>query len=70
MASLVVGFAALVRDAAGPDFVMVGMLAVFMALGIVTIDQGLQGFMNEGLLTVAGTIGGIWVACSWTTTLP
>ena len=41
MATLVGGFLTLIRDLAGPDFVMVGMLSIFMALRIVTVEQGL-----------------------------
>lgn len=54
MSTLVCGFVLLLRDTAGPDFVMVGMLAVIMALRIIPVKCALEGFMNEGLLTVAG----------------
>ena len=41
MATLVVGFVLLIRDTAGPDFVMLGMLAFFMALQIVPANLAL-----------------------------
>lgn len=55
MGTLVVGLISLIRESAGPDFVMMGMLAFFMALRIVPVKLALDGFRNEGLLTVAGT---------------
>jgi hypothetical protein len=45
-------FAFLVTDRLGPDSVMMTALAFCMAAGIVTIKEGLQGFSNEGVLTV------------------
>jgi di/tricarboxylate transporter len=36
----------------GPDWVMVAGLTLFMLCEIVTIKEGLQGFANEGILTV------------------
>lgn len=54
MSTIVVGFILLIRDTAGPDFVMMGMLGLFMALRIVPVKLALDGFRNEGLLTVAG----------------
>ena len=32
---------------------MIGALALLMASGVVTVEEGLAGFANEGLLTVA-----------------
>eukprot|EP01025_Chloroclados_australasicus_P010269 TRINITY_DN140_c1_g1_i2.p1 TRINITY_DN140_c1_g1~~TRINITY_DN140_c1_g1_i2.p1 ORF type:complete len:897 (-),score=140.21 TRINITY_DN140_c1_g1_i2:813-3503(-) len=49
---LVLGFVCLVKDWISPDFVMVGMLALCMTARIVDTKQALQGFSNEGLLTV------------------
>jgi len=45
-------FAALISDRIGADSVMMGSLTFFMAARIVTIEEGLKGFSNEGLLTV------------------
>lgn len=36
-----------------PELVMLGMLTIFMAAGIITPQQGLKGFSNSGLATVA-----------------
>ena len=40
-------------NVAGPDVLMLGALAMELAAGIVTIPEGLKGFSNKGLLTVA-----------------
>jgi di/tricarboxylate transporter len=45
-------FVALISDRVGADSTMMGALTLFMAANIVTIDEGLEGFANEGLLTV------------------
>ncbi len=45
-------FAALISDQIGADSVMLGSLTFFMAAQIVTVEEGLKGFSNEGLLTV------------------
>lgn len=46
-------FAALLRNVAGPDVLMLGALALELAADIVPISDGLKGFSNKGLLTVA-----------------
>lgn len=45
-------FAALLSDRVGADSVMMGALTFFMAAKIITVEEGLEGFANEGLLTV------------------
>ena len=45
-------FVALISDRVGADSTMMGALTLFMAANIITIDEGLEGFANEGLLTV------------------
>lgn len=45
-------FAALITDRVAPDHVFVIAVAFCMVTGIVTIKEGLQGFANEGVLTV------------------
>jgi di/tricarboxylate transporter len=45
-------FVALLSDRVGADAVMITALTLCMAAEIVTIDEGLAGFANEGLLTV------------------
>lgn len=42
-----------VRQKTRPELVMLGMLTIFMATGIITPQQGLKGFSNSGLATVA-----------------
>jgi len=45
-------FVALVMDRIGPDMVMVSTLTLFMVSGIISVEEGLAGFSNEGILTV------------------
>lgn len=45
-------FAALISDKVGADMVMVSALALLMASKIISVQEGLAGFANEGLLTV------------------
>jgi di/tricarboxylate transporter len=45
-------FVALLSDRLGADSVMLAALTAFMAAEIITIEEGLVGFSNEGLLTV------------------
>ena len=45
-------FAALITDRVAPDHVFVIAVSFCMVTGIVTIEEGLQGFANEGVLTV------------------
>ena len=49
---LIIAFATLISDKIGADMVMVSALALCMASGIISIEEGLAGFANEGLLTV------------------
>lgn len=43
---------ALLSDRVGSDAVMLVALTLSMAAGIISIDEGLEGFSNEGLLSV------------------
>lgn len=45
-------FVALLSDRYGADSIMITALTLFMASGIITVEEGLQGFSNEGLMTV------------------
>jgi hypothetical protein len=45
-------FAALISDHVAPDHVFVIAVSFCMVTGVVTIKEGLQGFTNEGVLTV------------------
>ena len=45
-------FAALLSDRIGADMVMMTSLTLCMASGIISVEEGLVGFSNEGLLTV------------------
>jgi di/tricarboxylate transporter len=49
---LLLMFAALISDRIGADSVMMGALTLFLAANIITVEEGLEGFSNEGLLTV------------------
>ena len=46
-------FGALLKNIAGPDVLMLGSLAMMLAADTVPIPEGLKGFSNKGLLTVA-----------------
>lgn len=48
-----VAFGCLLWDVVAPDHVMMGALAVLMVSNVVSVAEGLSGFANEGLLTVA-----------------
>ncbi|KAL3922634.1 MAG: hypothetical protein SGILL_002104 [Bacillariaceae sp.] len=43
---------ALISDRIGADSVMMIALTLFMASGIITVEEGVMGFSNEGVLTV------------------
>lgn len=45
-------FVALISDRVGADMVMMTSLTLCMASGIISVEEGLEGFSNEGLLTV------------------
>jgi di/tricarboxylate transporter len=45
-------FAALLTEKVGADWVMITGLTLFMVTEIITIKEGLEGFANEGILTV------------------
>jgi di/tricarboxylate transporter len=49
---LVIMFLGLISERLGADNVMLVALTAFMAGGIITIQEGLAGFSNQGLLTV------------------
>jgi Citrate transporter/TrkA-C domain len=51
-AVLLLSFIGLVTDRVGADMVMITALTLFIASGIVTMKEGLEGFSNEGVLTV------------------
>jgi Citrate transporter len=50
--TLVVMFGFMMTDRIGPDWVMTAGLVLFMACEIVTIPEALEGYSNEGILTV------------------
>ncbi len=45
-------FIALISDMVGADMVMVAALTMLMASNIISVQEGIAGFANEGLLTV------------------
>jgi len=45
-------FAALISDRIGADHVMMSAVTLLMASKIITVEEGVAGFANEGLLTV------------------
>ena len=53
MAIMFIMFVALLKNIAGPDILMLGSLAMMLAADAVDIPEGLKGFSNKGLLTVA-----------------
>ncbi|MEW9677359.1 SLC13 family permease [Lentibacillus sp. L22] len=46
-------FAALIFEVARPDMVIFSVLVILLLSGVLTIDEALNGFSNEGMLTVA-----------------
>jgi predicted branched-subunit amino acid permease len=54
---LAIGVGIMARDIIGTDFAMFGMLIAIMIPGerVVEVKSALEGFSNEGLLTVAST---------------
>eukprot|EP00892_Ulva_mutabilis_P000905 jgi/Ulvmu1/10815/UM069_0051.1 len=55
LAVLLVGVLVMALDIMGPDFAMMAMLITVMLPGksVITVERALDGFANEGLLTVA-----------------
>lgn len=53
---LAVGIVVMAFDIMGPDFAMMAMLITIMLPGerVVSVHRALEGFSNEGLLTVGG----------------
>jgi len=49
---LLVTFAILLLDKIGTDWVLMVLLAIYMASGVISIKEGLAGFASEGLWTV------------------
>ena len=45
-------FAALLMDRLGADSVMMAALTLYMIAGVITVQEGIAGFSNEGILTV------------------
>lgn len=50
VAAMMVG---LIREIARPDMILFTALAVFLLSGVITPKQALQGFANQGMLTIA-----------------
>jgi undecaprenyl pyrophosphate phosphatase UppP len=50
--TLAVMFGFMMTDRIGPDWVMTAGLVLFMACKIVTIPEALEGYSNDGILTV------------------
>ena len=49
---LLIMFAALISDKVGADMVMLAGVTLCMAAGIISVEEGIAGFANKGLLTV------------------
>lgn len=62
LAVLAVGIVVMAFDIMGPDFAMMAMLITVMLPGehVVSVHQALEGFSNEGLLTVGGELLHVW----------
>ena len=54
IAVIAAGVAVMARDMMGPDFAMMGILIALLVPGskVVSLEKGLAGFSNAGLLTV------------------
>src|SRR5438874_10092600 len=48
---LMIGLMSLTRI--GPDLITLAVLTLLLTLGVVTAEQALAGFSNEGMITVA-----------------
>src|SRR5690625_3642385 len=46
-------FAVLIFEVARPDMVIFSVLVILLLSGVLTVDEALSGFSNEGMLTVA-----------------
>eukprot|EP00043_Microstomoeca_roanoka_P012033 m.115452 g.115452 ORF g.115452 m.115452 type:complete len:723 (-) comp15370_c3_seq1:99-2267(-) len=44
---------AMAKEWAPPDMLMIGILILFVPMGIITINEAVEGFSNTGMLTVA-----------------
>ncbi|EGD83649.1 TrkA-C [Salpingoeca rosetta] len=44
---------AMAKELAPPDMLMMGILVLFVPMGIITINEAVEGFSNTGMLTVA-----------------
>ena len=53
LGAIAVMAAALVRNIAGPDVILLGTLALLTALGVVSPGEAVAGFGNQGLIAVA-----------------
>ena len=52
--AVVVGvFSSLVFAKVSADVVLLGGLTILLAAGVVSVSEGLSGFSNEGMITVA-----------------
>lgn len=53
LAVVILMMAGLVREIARPDMILFGTLILFLLTDILTTEQALKGFSNEGMLTIA-----------------
>lgn len=44
---------AMAKEVAPPDMIMMLVVALFIPMGIITVEEGIEGFANKGMLTVA-----------------
>lgn len=50
---IVVMLVAMAKEIAPPDMLMMGCVAFFITTRIITLEEGVEGFANTGMLTVA-----------------
>jgi di/tricarboxylate transporter len=53
LAVVILMMAGLVREVARPDMILFGALTFFLLTGVLTPQEALQGFSNQGMLTIA-----------------
>jgi di/tricarboxylate transporter len=56
LAVLVAMIAAMAREIAGPDVILMGGLVVLAASGVLTPGEAFAGFANESMLTVGALL--------------
>jgi Na+/H+ antiporter NhaD/arsenite permease-like protein len=49
-------FGAMAKEFGSPDMLMMTALTIFVAVGIISVEESVQGFSNTGMMTVAALL--------------